>query len=308
MNVFIDGQDGTVGLQLEQRLRGRPDVTLLEIDPNDIKKCQDLGERKERILRADVVFLCLPDEHARISASIAPADTLVIDASTAHRTAPGWAYGLPELSPEHRAAIQNSRRIAVTGCHAAGFIAAIYPLISSGLLPRDTRLSCTSLTGYSGGGRDLIAAYRTNRTPDDPLHAPRPYALGLHHKHLAEMKAVCGLDHAPLFLPVLGDMYQGMLVTVPLWADARVVWETLYKHYIDSHFIKVMPFAPELPGGCLDPTACNGTNRLELFVFGHETQALIVSRLDNLGKGASGAAVQCMNIACGLQETMGLEG
>ena len=308
IKVFIDGQVGTVGLQLEKRLRARDDVELLEIDPQDVKKCEDPVRRKERILQADAVFLCLPDEHARASVAMAPADTLVIDSSTAHRTSPGWAYGFPELSPAYRAAIAGGRRIAVPGCHATGFIAAIYPLVSAGLLPRDAMLSCTSLTGYSGGGRDLIAAYQTNRKADDPLHAPRPYALGLNHKHLAEMRAVCELEWEPLFLPVLGDVYQGMLVSIPLWSaqltrprGARAVWETLSEHYRDSRNVRVMPMAPELPGGALDLTACNGTNRLELFVFGNETQILVISRLDNLGKGASGAAVQCMDIALGLE-------
>ena len=311
MKVFIDGRAGTTGLQLEQRLRARSDIILIDIDP--IRR-KDPGARKSCIEQSDVVFLCLPDVEARESAAMAPKDTLVIDASTAHRTDPDWTYGLPELSPDHRAAAAHSRRIAVPGCHAAGFISAVYPLVANGLLPRDTRLSCTSLTGYSGGGRPLIETYETDRVPGDPLHAPRPYALGLTHKHLPEMTAVCGLTYAPHFLPVLGDMERGMLVSVPLWdaqlsrhGGAQMVWETLATHYGNSRFVKVQPFAPELPGGCLDPTACNGTNRLELFVFGHETQILVTARLDNLGKGASGAAVQCMNVACGLDEGIGLD-
>ncbi|MDR3206971.1 MAG: N-acetyl-gamma-glutamyl-phosphate reductase [Oscillospiraceae bacterium] len=313
MKVFIDGQAGTTGLQLEQRLRARGDVTLLAVDP---ARRKDPEARRAMMAQADAVFLCLPDEEARVSASLAPADTLVIDASTAHRTAPGWAYGLPELSEAHRAAVAASKRVALPGCHAAGFIAAVYPLVAAGLLPRDTRLSCTSLTGYSGGGRALMEAYETARTPGDPLHAPRPYALGLSHKHLPEMRTVTGLAEPPLFLPVVGDMAQGMLVTVPLWGawltrpgGARTVWETLSPHYEGSRFIRVMPLdlTANTQVGFLDPTACNGTNRLELFVFGHETQALLAARLDNLGKGAAAAATQCLNIARGLDETTAID-
>ncbi len=314
MNVFIDGREGTTGLQLEARLRDRDDVTLLTIDPNRRK---DVNARSALIEQADVVFLCLPDVSARESVAMAPPETRVIDASTAHRVSPGWAYGLPELSPAHRTAVAKGMRISVPGCHAGGFAALVYPLVAAGLLPADAKLSCASLTGYSGGGRSLIETYETDRRPADRLCAPRPYALGLSHKHLPEMQAVCGLIHPPHFMPVVGDMAQGMLVTVPLWgADlsvpggARAVFETLSAHYESSRFVRVMPFGgPEqLDAGFLDPTACNGTNFMDLFVFGHETQALAVARLDNLGKGASGAAVQCMNIACGLAEDLGLNG
>ncbi len=313
MTVFIDGREGTTGLQLEQRLRARADVTLLTLAP---ERRKELSARRVCLEQAQVVFLCLPDDAARASAALAPPGTLVIDASTAHRVAPGWVYGLPELSPAHRAALTAARRIAVPGCHAGGFIAAVYPLLRAGLLPADTKLSCTSLSGYSGGGRALIEDYETNRTPGDARHAPRPYALALTHKHLPEMTAVCGLSRPPHFLPVVGDMAQGMLVTVPLWGGdltrpggAQAVWETLRAHYDGSRFVRVMPMDVTActDGGFLDPTACNGTNRLELFVFGHESQILVAARLDNLGKGASGAAVQCMNIACGLDEGAGLE-
>ena len=312
MKIFIDGQAGTTGLQLEERLNKRQDITLLEIDPA-LRKDRDA--KQALINEADVTFLCLPDDEARISAEMAPKDTLVIDASTAHRTVPGWAYGLPELSSQHRAAIAAAKRIAVPGCHACGFNAMIYPLVSKGLLPKDAKINCTSLTGYSGGGRGLIETYETGRLPGDPLHAPRPYALGLTHKHLPEMKAVSGLTHPPHFYPVVGDMAQGMLVTVHLWADQftkvvtpKAVWEHLAEHYCDSHFAQIQPLdmTAVCDNGFLDPTACNGTNRLELFVFGHENQIILAARLDNLGKGASGAAVQCMNIACGLDERTGL--
>jgi len=313
MKVFIDGQAGTTGLQLEQRLNKRSDITLLNIDPA-LRKDKDA---KRAVMEdADVIFLCLPDDEARISAEMAPENAIVIDASTAHRTASGWVYGLPELSAQHRNAIASGKRIANPGCHAAGFAAMVYPLIASGLLPCDTKLCCTSLTGYSGGGKSLIETYETGRAQGDALQAPRPYALQLTHKHLPEMKFVTGLEFAPNFMPVVGDMAQGMLVTVPLWSEwftrkggAEAVWETLAKHYEDSQFIKVLPMQLELltENGFVDPCACNGTNNMELLVFGHDTQVLVAARLDNLGKGASGSAMQCMNIACGLDESTGFE-
>jgi N-acetyl-gamma-glutamyl-phosphate reductase len=300
--VFIDGAAGTTGLQLEQRLKARNDIELLEIAPA-LRK--EESARLALMAQADAIFLCLPDDEARLAAKIAPKDTLLIDASTAHRTSPGWAYGLPELSPAHREAIKASRRIAVPGCHAAGFVSLVYPLVANGVLPRDSRLCCASLTGYSGGGRGMIETYETGRAPGDKLHAPRPYALGLAHKHLPEMKAICGLENPPIFMPVVGDMAQGMLVTVPLWPEqlninggAKEVWEVLRGHYKDGN-IHVRPFdlAANTEGGVMDPTALNGTDEMELFVFGHDEQILLAARLDNLGKGASGAAVQCLSIA-----------
>ncbi|MCL2386402.1 MAG: N-acetyl-gamma-glutamyl-phosphate reductase [Defluviitaleaceae bacterium] len=313
MKVFIDGQYGTTGLKLESRLRERKDVTLLEVD---FDAREEFAAKKPLLEAADIVFLCLPDDAARESVAATSADTLIIDASTAHRTANGWAYGFPELSANHRAAIAASKRIAVPGCHAAGFISTVYPLVSSGLLPASERLSCTSLTGYSGGGIMLIDAHEKNRVPADKYHSPRPYALGLMHKHQPEMKAITGLDAPPIFYPVVGDMFQGMIVSVPLWPTqftkkmtAKNVWEVLAAHYENSHFVQVKPFDLDAAtdGGFMDATACNGTNQLQIFVFGHDEQILLAARLDNLGKGASGAAIQCMNIACGLNETIGLE-
>ena len=308
MKIFIDGRAGTTGLQLEERLKKRQDVQLLEID-SALRK--DVKAKQAIMDEADVVFLCLPDDSARESAAMAKPDTIVIDASTAHRTVAGWAYGLPELSDKHRAAIASGKRIAVPGCHACGFNAMIYPLVSGRHISENARVNCTSLTGYSGGGKSLIETYETGRKPGDRLQAPRPYALGLTHKHLPEMVAVSGLKIAPHFYPVVGDMAQGMLVTVHLWAEQFIkglspkdVQEILQEHYKDAHFVKVIEQDTE--GGFVDPTACNGTNFVELSVFGHEGQILIAARLDNLGKGASGAAVQCMNIACSLDERMGL--
>ena len=310
--VFIDGQYGTTGLKLEARLRERNDITLLQVD---FDKREQFDAKLPYLKEADVVFMCLPDDAARETVAAVSADTLVIDASTAHRVADGWAYGFPELSDHHREAIANGKRIAVPGCHACGFISLIYPLIVGNLLRKDERLTCTSLTGYSGGGIALIDAHEKGRSPGDKLHSPRPYALTLSHKHLPEMKGITGLDAPPIFYPVVGDIYQGMLVSVPLWqkqftkkVSARVVREVLVQHYENSHFVNVMPLgaADEMDAGFLDATACNGTNRLDIFVFGNGEQTLLAARLDNLGKGASGAAIQCMNIALGLDEKTGI--
>ncbi|MCL1845802.1 MAG: N-acetyl-gamma-glutamyl-phosphate reductase [Defluviitaleaceae bacterium] len=312
MKVFIDGQYGTTGLKLESRLSARADIELLQVD---FDKREIFEAKKPFLETADVVFLCLPDDAARESVAATPADTLVIDASTAHRTAPGWAYGFPELSQQHRESVAKSRRIAVNGCHAAGFISLVYPLVSGGFMPASARLSCTSLTGYSGGGIMLIDAHEKNRAPGDKYHSPRPYALTLSHKHLPEMKAVTGLDEPPIFYPVVGDMFAGMLVNVPIWTtqlakkmSAKDIHAALSAHYTGTHFVKIMPFDHEAAtdGGFMDATACNGTNRIEIFVFGNDEQIILTARLDNLGKGASGAAIQCMNIACGLDEGIGL--
>jgi len=312
LNIFIDGQAGTTGLKLEERLKTRQDVSLLTIDPA-LRK--DPATRHNLMKQADVIFLCLPDDEARKAVEMAPQEALVIDASTAHRMAPGWVYGLPELSAAHRDKLACVKRIAVPGCHAAGFISMVFPLLSAGIISCNARLNCNSLTGYSGGGRSLIETYENSRTSGDSLHAPRPYALGLTHKHLPEMQGICGLKYPPHFLPVVGDIAQGMLVTVPLWVDDLVkpmgvadVWQALNEHYRGSRFIRVRPLDLEAntDSGFVDMTACNDSNRMDLFVFGHEKQILLAARLDNLGKGASGAAVQCMNIACGLDEELGL--
>ena len=312
LNIFIDGQAGTTGLKLEERLKIRADINLLAIDPA-LRK--DPAAKRDLMQQADVIFLCLPDDEARKSVEMAPADAIIIDASTAHRVAPGWVYGLPELSQAHRKALAGAKRIAVPGCHAAGFISMVYPLLTAGVISRDARLNVNSLTGYSGGGRGLIDVYENERVPGDALQAPRPYALGLCHKHLPEMKGICGLTHAPHFVPVVGDIAQGMFVTVPIWtadlltpASVEDIWKIWTAHYNSSMFINVMPLdmAASTENGFINMTACNDSNRLELFVFGHETQILLAARLDNLGKGASGAAVQCMNIACGVEEGLGL--
>jgi len=308
MKVFIDGQAGTTGLQLEERLKKRADIQLLEI-PEALRK--DPATRKELIQSADITFLCLPDDEAIKSAQMASPDKIIIDASTAHRTNPGWVYGLPELSQAQREKLKSAKRIAVPGCHAAGFISLISPLIAAGAISKDDTMACTSITGYSGGGKPMIASYETNRNPGDNLKAPRPYALGLTHKHLSEITAVCGLTNPPIFMPVVGDFAQGMLVTIPLnMKNAKVAThQILASHYKNSNFIKVSPLQSpsEDNANLLDATANNGTNKMDIFVFGNDTQLLLVARHDNLGKGASGAAVQCMNIACGLDEGVGLQ-
>jgi N-acetyl-gamma-glutamyl-phosphate reductase len=294
IKIFIDGREGTTGLQIEERLQKLSGVQLLDIDPDQRK---DPAERGRLLREADAAFLCLPDAAARESVELAgDADTVIFDASTAHRTASGWAYGFPELSAEHRSAIQTSNRIAVPGCHATGFSAIVSPLVRAGLVPADETLTCLSLTGYSGGGKTLIAEYEGSDAPQDA----RMYALGLTHKHLPEMTAVCGLQSAPIFIPTLIPVYRGMLVSVPLAVPAEPVYAHLAGWYENGNgsprHVRVMPFGLAPDNGRLSMEACNGTDELEIFVYGHGTQTLAVARLDNLGKGASGAAVQCLKL------------
>lgn len=312
VKVFVDGQEGTTGLKIHERLASRPDVQILQIDP---EKRKDANARQELLNASDVSFLCLPDAAAIESATLVtnPA-TRLLDASTAHRVDPLWTYGFPELSPAQRNAIRHSKRVAVPGCHATGFAALVHPLVTQGVIAPDYAVTCHSITGYSGGGKKLIASYE-NPSRKDSYKSPRQYALGLKHKHLPEMQKIAGLGEAPVFDPICGDFYQGMAVSVPLHTrlmkkpmPAKALRELLAAYYAGQQFVQVMPFESEtlLDEGFFDPTACNGTNRMDLFVFGHETQILLVARLDNLGKGASGAAVQCMNIMMGLDEATGL--
>jgi N-acetyl-gamma-glutamyl-phosphate reductase len=308
--VFVDGQEGTTGLQIRERLVSHGGVRVLDIEPDRRK---DVQRRRELVNQADVVFLCLPDVAARESVALIDAGntrTCVIDASTAHRVAEGWVYGLPELSHAQRTAIRGSRRVAVTGCHAAGFILALAPLVAEGIVPRGYPVACHSLTGYSGGGKSMIADYEAPGAGRS-LAAARMYALGLAHKHLPEMRAYTGLAHAPVFVPIVDDFYKGMAVSVPLHvrmlapgATRAGLHAALAAHYRNEPFVRVMPLdeASNAPGGFFDALACNDTNRCDLFVFGTDERVLLVARLDNLGKGASGAAVQCMNLMLGFDE------
>ena len=310
--VYVDGQEGTTGLRIREVLAARDDIDVLSIDPG---KRKDAAERARLLNAADVAFLCLPDAAAREAVALVenPA-TCVIDASTAHRTDPGWAFGLPELARDQRDRIRQSKRIANPGCHATSFVLLIRPLVAAGVLPASFPLTATSITGYSGGGRKMIEQYETSG--DARLTSPRPYALGLAHKHLPEMTAHSGLAVAPVFMPVVANFYKGLAVSVPLQlsqlgggTSAGTLRETLADYYAGERFVRVMPLNdPEtIANGAFDVQGCNDTNRVDLFVFGGDEQALLIARLDNLGKGASGAAVQCMNIHLGVEETMGLE-
>ena len=306
--VFIDGQEGTTGLQIHQRLAARSDIKLLAIDP---EKRKDPEERKKLLNAADLVFLCLPDAAAREAvAMIEDGRTRVIDASTAHRTAEGWVYGFPELLAGQRARIKFAKRVADPGCHASGFLAAAAPLTELGILPKDYPVTCYSLTGYSGGGKKMIAQYEAEGK-ETALFSPRIYGTGLKHKHLPEMQAYSGLEHPPVFCPIVDDYYSGMATALMLHnrllkgqPTAEDVCEILARYYEGETLVTVAPFDRE--GSFLAANALAGTDRMEISVSGHEGQTLIVARFDNLGKGASGAAVQNMNLMLGFRETEGL--
>ena len=307
--VYIDGQSGTTGLQIYDRIGQRDDLELLRIDED---KRHDLEERKKFLNAADIVFLCLPDDGAREAVSlIENPDVRVIDASTAHRTNDAWDYGFPELSKEQREAIASSKRVANPGCHATGFISTAAPLVRMGILPKDYPLTCYSLTGYSGGGKKMIADYEADGRKEE-LDAPGIYGLTLKHKHLPEMQKVSGIDYPPVFLPVVDDYYKGMATTISLQnrllngaPSAEEICARLQEYYQDAYFVKVLPFGSV--SGTIYANTLAGTNRLEIIVCGHEEQTSITARFDNLGKGASGAAVQNMNIMLGIDERCGLE-
>ena len=280
----------------------------------DADKRKDPAERARLLNAADVAFLCLPDAASREAAAmINNPRTCLIDASTAHRISPGWAFGLPELAPDQRDKIRASKRIANPGCHASAFILALRPLLDAGLLSPEALLSATSITGYSGGGKSMISEYES--TSERMLTSPRPYALGLNHKHLPEMARHTGLQQPPVFMPIVGPFYKGLAVSVPLHlsqiragAGVQDLHSALTSYYEGERFIRVMPLrdAATLESGFFDVQACNDSNRVDLFLFGSETQALLIARLDNLGKGASGAAVQSMNVHLGIDEGLGL--
>jgi len=310
--VFVDGQEGTTGLRIHEYLAQRDDVEVLSIDP---ARRKDPAERARLLNAADVAFLCLPDDAAREAASmVSNPRTCLIDASTAHRIAPGWVFGLPELAPEQRERIRVSKRIANPGCHASAFILLLRPLVDAGIVPAALPVSATSITGYSGGGKKMIEQYQRG---DDPrLAAPRPYGLALKHKHLPEMRTHTGLQARPVFMPVVGNFYKGLAVTVPLssgqlapGSDGAAIQRALAQRYAGERFIRVLPLSDPASfenGGYFDVMGANDTNRVDIFVFAGDGQALLIARLDNLGKGASGAAVQAMNVHLGVDEGLGL--
>lgn len=309
--IFIDGSEGTTGLRIHERFAGRDDVEILPI-ASELRK--DAGERKRLINESDITFLCLPDAAARESVSLIENENVrIIDTSTAHRTEEGWAYGFPELSGEFRDKISKGKRIAVPGCYATGFISLVYPLIQSSILPRDYPVATFAMSGYSGAGRKAIAVYESkDRAPE--FDAPREYALSQQHKHLKEMTKITGLQRTPLFSPMVCDYYSGMIVTLPLYTDLlngkpslQEVQEKLAAFYEGEPFIQVMPLGKEEEtNGFLAGNARSGWDGLEIFVTGNEDRILVSSRFDNLGKGASGAAIQCMNIVMGVDEKKGL--
>lgn len=306
--VFIDGREGTTGLEIQDRLSGRNDIELLLIDED---KRKDSEERKKLIHSADLVFLCLPDAAAKEAVELGKgSQARFIDASTAHRTDEAWAYGFPELDEEHRQAVASARYVANPGCHASGFISIVYPLRKLGVISKDQALMCYSLTGYSGGGKKLIAEYEDeNRDVRHESH--RIYGTNLSHKHLPEMMKVCGLDYEPLFSPILGDFYRGMATTVMLENrtlngrfTAPDIHQMLCDYYKDEYFVQTAPFGGDEP--VIYASTLADTNYLRLIVCGNEKHTTITALFDNLGKGASGAAVQNMNIMFGLNETTGL--
>ncbi len=312
--IFIDGEAGTTGLQLAQRLAERQDLELLRIDPSERK---DPQARARMLAAADIAVLCLPDDAAREAVALAADRCRILDASTAHRVAEGWVYGLPEMSRSQRETIASAEKVTNPGCYPQGFILLARPLIEANLLPESLPLRVHALSGYSGGGRPMIEAYECFDRATRERWNTRPYALNLQHKHVPEMQRYAGCASAPLFAPSVGNYHQGMLVQLPLFrselnnhASADAIRETLADRYADEPFVHVLPTGAEsaLEEGFLAPTACNDSNRIELMVFGNSEQMLLVARLDNLGKGAAGAAVQNLNLMMGVDETTGLNG
>jgi N-acetyl-gamma-glutamyl-phosphate reductase len=310
--VFVDGQSGTTGLQIRERLTDRNDIEIIEI-PEEKRK--DLSVRAELLNSVDIAFLCLPDDAARESVSLVEnPEVCVIDGSTAHRVADGWVYGLPELKEGQRELIKGSKRISVPGCHATGFVLMLCPLVAQGIVSPDYPVTVHGVAGYSGGGKSMIADYETEGSPDY-IRNPRPYSLKLDHKHLPEMTKYPGLTKPPVFNPTVVNVYKGEIISVPLAVhnlekkfSAANVRNALAEYYTGEQFIKVIPYPADdyLVNGFLTFTDCNDTNNVEIFVFGNEDRILLSARYDNLGKGASGAAVQNMNIVLGMPEETGL--
>lgn len=305
--IFIDGKAGTTGLRIFERLENFKGIEIITLSE---EKRKDLAARKEALNSADIAFLCLPDDAARESVSLIENDnTVVIDTSTAHRTDEAFAYGFPELSASHREKLKNSKRIAVPGCHASGFIALVYPLIEAGILSKTENLSCFSLTGYSGGGKKMIAEYE-DAERDVLLEAPRQYGLTQQHKHLKEMKAISGIENAPVFCPVVASFYSGMEVTVPIFKSMLKDGTTLddikniYKEKYNGPIVNFKENNDE--AGFISANAYSDLDTMEVSVFGNEDRIILTARYDNLGKGASGAAIECLNIVLNQDETTGL--
>ena len=302
--IFIDGSAGTTGLRIFERLENREDITLLTLTGDDRKNPE---RRAEMLNNCDIAFLCLPDAAAIEAVSmIKNENVVVLDTSTAHRTSPNWTYGFPELIGKEK--IANAKRIAVPGCHASGYIALVKPLIDKGIISKDTYLTCHSITGYSGGGKKMIAQYETEKTDD--LNAPRQYGLTQNHKHLKEMKAITGTENAPVFCPIVSDFYSGMVVTVPLFSkdllDGKTVEDikNAYKNTYNGEIVEYTDAIDE--NGFVSANILSFKDNMQVSVLGNEERILLVSRYDNLGKGASGAAIQCLNIVLGCDETKGL--
>jgi len=312
VKIYIDGQEGTTGLKILERFENRNDVEILRISE---EKRKDSAERAKFINMSDYTFLCLPDSASREAVSFVDNDHVrIIDASTAHRTNPAWAYGFPELSQAHRDKIKNSNRVAVPGCYASGFASIVYPLVNNGIIPNDFPIFAYATSGYSGAGKKAIAVYESDQKPEE-FNSPRQYALSQEHKHLPEMQAVSGLKYKPMFNPIICDYYSGMVVSVPIQTrqlDKNITVEKIHemysKHYENAKLVEVMPLmsADEQKAFFLASNTLSGLNKMQIFVFGNDEQILLCSRLDNLGKGASGAAVQCLNIMMGIDETTGL--
>lgn len=328
--IFVDGSSGTTGLEINERLAKYNNIEVMKIDYD---KRRDVKERQRILNDADLVFLCLPDDAARESvALVTNPHTKIIDASTAHRTTEGWTYGLAELSPSHREVIKLSKRVSNPGCHATAFALSVYPLIHHEVMLPDYPVSCQSITGYSGGGKNLIEKYETDMKDNPYTKAPRPYSLALNHKHLKEMMVHSNLTESPVFIPIVADYYKGLATITPIHTRllnkklcGKQIHRLLEEHYKNQQFVKVMPYIDEnslqdnlinsiIPSegyifdGGIDITACNNTNQAEIFVMGNESKGIfsIITRLDNLGKGASGAAIQNMNLMLGYNEELSL--
>lgn len=307
--VFIHGHEGTTGLRIHERLKSRTDIEIVPI-AEELRK--DPAAIKECLKEADLAFLCLPDGAAKEAVALAAdCNVRIIDTSTAHRTADGWTYGFPELTASQRQAIAASNRVANPGCHASGIIAIVQPLVKAGILPDTYPVSAVSLTGYSGGGKKMIAQYEAEGKTGD-LYSPRQYGLTQQHKHLKEIVSICGLAQEPIFSPVVDDYYSGMEVMVPLFSQlmngnpgVHDVWQALAEHYESSPFIRVLPFGED-KNGFIAANELSGYDNMEIIVSGNDQRIMVTSVFDNLGKGASGAAIQNMNIMLGLEETTGL--